>query len=126
MSISEKYAGPALVVVATVVTLAVLRRQWTSRRTTPYPPGPKGYPIIGNVFDFPKNPIWEEFMKMAQEHGEQRVLLRPILVHLGRLTWMGYRDGRVAPGYDGLTSDRAEQQQCGHRSTRTALGCIWG
>jgi len=70
MSISEKYVGPTLVVVATVVALAVLRRQWASRRTTPYPPGPKGYPVIGNVFDFPKTPIWEGFMKMARDHGE--------------------------------------------------------
>ena len=70
MSISEKYVGPTLAVVATVVALAVLRRQLASRRTTPYPPGPKGYPVIGNVFDFPKNPIWEGFTKMAQEHGE--------------------------------------------------------
>ena len=71
MSISEEYIGPALAVVATVAALAVLRRQWTSRRTAPYPPGPKGYPVIGNVFDFPKDPIWEGFTKMGQEHGER-------------------------------------------------------
>jgi len=71
MSISEKYVGPTLAVVATVVTLTVLRRQWALRRTTPYPPGPKGYPVIGNVFDFPKDPIWEGLTKMAQEYGER-------------------------------------------------------
>jgi len=79
MTMPEKYVGPALAVVATVVALAVIRRQLTSRRTTPYPPGPKGYPVIGNVFDFPKDPIWEGFAKMAQEHGE-RVLSRLVLV----------------------------------------------
>ena len=71
MSISEKLVGPTLAAVATVVALTVLRKQWASRRTTPYPPGPKGYPVIGNVFDVPKGiPIWEGFAKMAQEHGE--------------------------------------------------------
>jgi len=59
-----------LAVVTTVAALVVLRRQWALRRTTPYPPGPKGYPIIGNVFDFPKDHIWEGFTMMAQEHGE--------------------------------------------------------
>jgi len=86
MSMSEKYVGPALVVVAAVVTFAMLRRQWTSRRP-PYPPGPKGYPLIGNVFDFPKNPIWEGFARMAKEHGEQRALSRPTLAPSGCLNW---------------------------------------
>ena len=69
MSVSDTYAGPALAVVATAVAFALVRRKWTSRHP-PYPPGPKGYPIIGNVFDFPENPIWEGFAKMAREHGE--------------------------------------------------------
>ena len=126
MSISEKYVGSTLVVAATVVALAMLRRQWASRRTTPYPPGPKGYPIIGNVFDVPKNPIWEGFAKMAQEYGERFVLLRlvPRCSRLGRLTSMDRRDGHLAPGYNGYTSGRAEQQRCGHRSARAALGCV--
>jgi hypothetical protein len=67
---SEKYLGSGLAVVATAIILAVVRRQWASKRP-PYPPGPKGYPIIGNVFDFPKNPIWEGLTRMAQEYGEQ-------------------------------------------------------
>ena len=76
MSTSEKYTGPALAVVATVVALAVMQRRRSSRRP-PYPPGPKGYPIIGNVLDLPENPVWEGFAKMAQEHGELYALLRP-------------------------------------------------
>ena len=70
MSISEQYVGPTLAVVTTVAALVVLQRQWALRRTTLYPPGPKGYLIIGNVFDFPKDHIWEGFMMMAREHGE--------------------------------------------------------
>ena len=35
------------------------------------PPGQKGYPIVANVFDFPENPTWEGFAKMAQEHGKR-------------------------------------------------------
>jgi hypothetical protein len=67
---SEKYTGPALFVVVTTIALAVVRSQWASKRP-PYPPGPRGYPILGNLFDFPKNPMWEGFARMAQEHGEK-------------------------------------------------------
>lgn len=70
MSTPEKYTGSALAVVATAVALTVAWKRWGSRRL-PYPPGPKGYPIIGNLLDFPENPIWEGFAKMAQDHGEQ-------------------------------------------------------
>jgi hypothetical protein len=69
MSMSEEYVGLALAVIATALALAIVRRRWTSKRP-PYPPGPKGYPIIGNVFDFPENPIWEGLTRMAREYGE--------------------------------------------------------
>ncbi|KAF9645500.1 cytochrome P450 [Thelephora ganbajun] len=67
MSMPEKYAGPALAVVATAIALVVVGKKWGSRNL-PYPPGPKGRPIIGNLFDFPKNPIWEGFARMAEEY----------------------------------------------------------
>ena len=70
MSTPEKYATSALAVVGTAIAIVVLRKKWGSRRRPPYPPGPKGYPIIGNLFDFPNNPIWEAFAKMSQEYSE--------------------------------------------------------
>lgn len=36
----------------------------------PCPPGPKGYPLIGNLMDFPADaPLWEGLADMASEHG---------------------------------------------------------
>ena len=69
MSTSENYVGLVLASVATGVLLVLARKRWTSRRI-PYPPGPKGYPIIGNALGFPEGPVWEGLTKMAQEYSE--------------------------------------------------------
>ena len=36
----------------------------------PYPPGPKGYPIIGNLFDIPNAFIYKRFREMSRELSE--------------------------------------------------------
>ena len=69
MSMAGKYVGPALAVVVITAALALMKKKWSSRHLL-FPPGPKGYPMIGNIFDFPKDPIWEGFARMTQEHGE--------------------------------------------------------
>ena len=51
------------------VFILALLRKWT-RHTLPYPPGPKGYPILGNVLDLPKNvPIWESLTSLKNRYG---------------------------------------------------------
>ncbi|KAF9645498.1 CyP450 monooxygenase [Thelephora ganbajun] len=77
----EKYAGSALVVVTTAIALALVKKKWTSRNL-PYPPGPKGYPIIGNLLDFPENPIWEGFTRMAKEYNTDLLHLDVMGSHL--------------------------------------------
>jgi hypothetical protein len=34
-----------------------------------YPPGPKGWPLIGNLLDMPKIRPWEAFSEMANTYG---------------------------------------------------------
>lgn len=46
---------------------------WLRRRqknALPHPPGPKGYPLIGNVLDFPTGvPLWRGLATMAKQYG---------------------------------------------------------
>ena len=123
MPMTEKYFGSALAVVAAAIFLALLRRQRTLGRP-PYPPGPKGYPIIGNVFDFPKGLLWEGFARMAVEYSERRAF-RGSHSRVGHLTWMGCRYGHIAPEVaNGWPCGRAEQQRHCHGATGTALGRV--
>ncbi|KAF9783495.1 cytochrome P450 [Thelephora terrestris] len=40
-----------------------------SKNSLPYPPGPKAYPLIGSLLDFPhKVPLWEGLTNLAKRH----------------------------------------------------------
>ena len=62
--------------VASICAAASFALVWKWRRNRdrpPRPPGPKGYPIIGNSLDMPRDiPIWQAFMPMAQRFGRCR------------------------------------------------------
>jgi cytochrome P450 len=36
----------------------------------PYPPGPKGLPLLGNALEFPSSREWETFAKWGQQYGD--------------------------------------------------------
>jgi hypothetical protein len=40
-----------------------------SRTSHPYPPGPKGWPIIGNLLDMPKGRTQPVFMRLSKKYG---------------------------------------------------------
>jgi hypothetical protein len=63
--------GVALLVIA--ASFVVHRKRRNTR--LPYPPGPKGYPVIGNVFDIPQDvPLWKAAVLMGKTHSERLAL----------------------------------------------------
>ena len=51
-----------------VIVLVLARKR--KRPALPYPPGPKGYPILGNVLDLTMNvPICEDVSSLANRYG---------------------------------------------------------
>ena len=55
-----------LVLCIPVLILALKRK----KPAVPYPPGPKGYPILGNILDLSMSvPIWESFTSLADVYG---------------------------------------------------------
>ena len=61
---------PAVVypLVLSALVLVVARRR--KKSALPYPPGPKGYPILGNVLDLPSSvPACENFQSLANKYG---------------------------------------------------------
>lgn len=57
-------------------SLALALKWQKSRNRQPYPPGPKGYPFIGNILDIPRDiPIWQAFIPLAQKFGKRPLCL---------------------------------------------------
>ena len=87
MVVDHPYPSLAIVILgcATLVRLA-------QRRSRPrLPPGPRGYPILGNLLDLPPNHVWEKFGAWGKQYGKLFALrLLPHDSHLGANMLMGF------------------------------------
>jgi hypothetical protein len=55
--------------------LLVTFRDRTRRKGLPYPPGPPSYPIIGSLFDIPKDKQpWIAYTDMSKKYGRHNIL----------------------------------------------------
>jgi len=61
---------PYLSLASVIIGCAALVRlvRWPSRSRLP--PGPKGYPIVGNLFDLPSTQVWKQFGAWGKQYGE--------------------------------------------------------
>ena len=59
---------PYLSLASVVLGSAALLRLARQRRSD-LPPGPKGYPIVGNLLDLPPTHVWEKFGEIGKQYG---------------------------------------------------------
>ncbi|KIJ55030.1 hypothetical protein M422DRAFT_24891 [Sphaerobolus stellatus SS14] len=58
-----------LFLAAVALGLLFLYKLFTKRLPAPYPPGPKGFPLLGNAFDFPLQYPYLTFAKWGKQYG---------------------------------------------------------
>lgn len=60
----------ALCFVASLAVVIALRGIWLRKASkNPLPPGPRGLPLLGNLFDMPRHSAWLAFSEWAKEFG---------------------------------------------------------
>ena len=70
LSLALQIALVPLAVLAAVV--AWTHYDWVRRNPArlPYPPGPKGLPLVGNIFDMPRETPWLTFREWSRQYGK--------------------------------------------------------
>jgi hypothetical protein len=53
-----------------------LKKDKSNPKGLPLPPGPKGYPLIGNLFDLPVNKAWLVYAEWSKIYGGPFVIKR--------------------------------------------------
>lgn len=62
-----------LLAISGIVSVYILKLITSKRRQNPrrlpYPPGPKGYPIIGNLLELPLHKPWLVYQELSRRYG---------------------------------------------------------
>lgn len=65
--------SPSVVLLLLGLIFVVLKRTFGARsgnpQRLPYPPGPKPKPIVGNLFDVPKETAWLTYTEWGKQYG---------------------------------------------------------
>ncbi|KAI0293502.1 CyP450 monooxygenase [Multifurca ochricompacta] len=71
-----------LLTVALLIAYSYIQDKRRNPAGLPYPPGPKGYPVIGNLFDIPNAFIYKRFREMSRELNSDIIHLQVFGFHL--------------------------------------------
>ena len=52
------------------IGLYLVKRVLTKKPSAPFPPGPKGMPLVGNIADMPSVKPWLTFAQWGQKYGK--------------------------------------------------------
>lgn len=52
-----------------IIALSIYFLYFLSPRQLPYPPGPRGLPLLGNALDMPREREWETYSDWARKYG---------------------------------------------------------
>lgn len=77
------YSAFPLLPIALVVPGLYLVHALFTRRRLSLPPGPRGWPVIGNLFDLPDHYRWIKFAEWGKKHGDivyTSIVGRPIII----------------------------------------------
>lgn len=75
MSFSLRFVDAALIVLG----LYFIKR-WITRPPAPLPPGPRAWPIIGNMLDMPASQEWLTFAEWGEKWGTQQSKVLTLIV----------------------------------------------
>ncbi|EJD48318.1 cytochrome P450 [Auricularia subglabra TFB-10046 SS5] len=65
------FTNEQLALAAAGAGAAVVLLAWSRKRSQgPLPPGPKGLPLVGNLFSYPSHQEWFTFTKWREEYGD--------------------------------------------------------
>lgn len=63
-------SGALLFAAACVVIVSLVSRARADASSTRLPPGPKGWPVVGNLFDIPHSKPWETYLQWSKCYGQ--------------------------------------------------------
>ncbi|TFY81773.1 hypothetical protein EWM64_g2232 [Hericium alpestre] len=122
MAVDIPLAGAPVIAAA---AFAVWRLVKFFQRTGPKFPGPKGYPLVGNLFDLPMEHEYYTFSKWGREYGApalpQRLLLRSLRRGRNARQEKLHLLRSAAP-HDGVGPRRVEERARAHAVRRPLQG----